>query len=56
MRITAKRLTSMLVPVIMGAVVEAVGLENGFYIIGGTAAAAALVVALWVARSPSFGR
>ena len=55
-RITANRLTSMLVPVIMGAVVEAVGLENGFYIIGGTAAAAALVVALWVARSPSFGR
>ena len=53
-RITANRITSMLVPVIMGAVVETVGLENGFYIIGGGAAAALLVVAVTVFRSPSF--
>ena len=53
-RITANRLTSMLVPVIMGAVVETVGLENGFYIIGGGAAAALLVVAVTVFRSSSF--
>ncbi len=55
-RITANRFTSMLVPVIMGAVVEAVGLENGFFIIGGVAVAATLMIALWVARSPAFGR
>ncbi len=55
-RITANRLTSMLVPMIMGAVVEAVGLENGFYIIGGVAAAATLMIAHRVARSPAFGR
>ena len=55
-RITANRFTSMLVPVIMGAVVEAVGLENGFFIVGGVAVAATLMIALWVARSPVFAR
>ncbi len=55
-RITANRVTSMLVPVIMGAVVEAVGIENGFYIIGAVAMAATCMIALWVARSPEFAR
>jgi len=55
LRITANRLTSMLVPVIMGAVVEAVGLEYAFYVMGAGAIALLAVVALVTARSEAFG-
>ena len=46
----------MLVPVVMGAVVEAVGLENGFYVMGGGAIALLAVVTVVTGRSQAFGR
>jgi MFS family permease len=36
LRITMNRLVQTLTPLLMGAVVEAIGLENGFYAIGGS--------------------
>jgi MFS family permease len=54
LRTTANRLSSMLVPVLMGAVVEVAGIEASFYIIGAFLIGMMGLVALHVKRSPSF--
>jgi len=54
LRITTNRLTSAVVPLIMGAVAQWFSLEGSFYIIGGIGLTGLAVVALWVQRSPSF--
>jgi MFS family permease len=56
LRITINRASSMVVPIIMGAVAEAVGLENSFFIIGGIGVLMLAFLAVWVARSPAFKR
>ncbi len=56
LRITINRLASMLVPIIMGAIAEAVGLANSFYIVGAVGVALLGLIAVWVARSPDFKR
>lgn len=48
LRITFNRFGSALVPVIMGAVAEAVGLENAFYIVGGTGVLLLCGLSVWV--------
>ncbi len=45
LRLTMGRTVAVIVPVVMGAVVELAGLENSFYIVGG----AILALLLWVA-------
>lgn len=54
LRTTANRMTSSTVPVIMGGVVEVVGLHNGFYVFGGFLLLALLPVMRHVARTPAF--
>jgi MFS family permease len=54
LRTTANRIASSTVPVLMGAVVEVVGLHNGFYVFGGVLLLALLPVARYVARTPAF--
>ncbi len=49
LRISFNRLGSLLVPIIMGAVAEIVGLEYAFYIIGGSGVLLIGVLAIWVA-------
>ena len=51
-RTTANRLVSFVVPVIMGAVVEVVGLETSFLVIGGVLMACAIGIAVYIRRSP----
>lgn len=55
-RTTANRLVSFAVPIIMGAVVEVVGLENSFFVIGGVLMALCGAVAAYVHRTPELGR
>ena len=52
LRTTANRLASILVPVIMGVVADAVGIEASFLIIGGSLIALCAVTALVVQRIP----
>lgn len=54
LRTTANRLSSMLIPVVMGAVVELVGIEASFYILGGVLIGLMGLVGLHVNRSPEF--
>ena len=54
LRITFNRLGGALVPVAMGAIAELVGLENAFYLMGGTGVIAIGLLAVWVARAPVF--
>lgn len=54
LRTTANRLSSLLVPIAMGGVVEAAGLEASFYIVGGALILLMGWVALHVSRSPGF--
>jgi MFS family permease len=56
MRTTANRLVSFAVPVIMGGVVELVGLENSFYVVGGVLIALCLAIAVYAERTPELGR
>jgi MFS family permease len=56
MRTTANRLVSFAVPVIMGGVVELVGLENSFYVVGGVLIALCVAIAVYVERTPELGR
>jgi predicted MFS family arabinose efflux permease len=51
LRTTANRLSSMLVPVVMGGVVEAFGIEASFYIIGAILIGLMGLVALHVSRT-----
>jgi MFS family permease len=54
LRTTANRLSSLLVPMVMGAVVEVAGIEASFYLVGGLLVALMGWVALHVKRSPDF--
>jgi len=54
LRITVNRANSALVPVLMGAAAEVVGLENSFYAVGGAGLALLALLALWVWRAPAF--
>jgi predicted MFS family arabinose efflux permease len=52
-RTTANRLVSFSVPVIMGGVVELVGLEASFLVIGGALMAFALAIAVHIRYGPN---
>ena len=54
LRITFNRLGGALVPVAMGAVAEAAGVEAAFYAVGAAGLAAIGLLALWTARAPAF--
>ena len=54
LRATANRLAMTFIPVIMGAVIEVVGLENAFLVIGGTLLVLLAIVSLIIRRSPSY--
>ena len=54
LRITVNRLTSMLIPLAMGAIAQWAGLEISFYVIGGFGLFGLTLVAVWMARSPAF--
>ena len=51
LRISFNRLGSALVPVIMGALAEAIGLEYAFYVIGATGLLLVCGLSIWVART-----
>jgi MFS family permease len=53
LRATANRLTSTILPIAMGAVVELAGLEASFLIIGGVLIALMALLAIHVKRSPA---
>lgn len=52
LRATANRLSSILAPVLMGAIAQAVGIETSFYVIGVLATVAMLATAVWMTRHP----
>ena len=54
LRITVNRLTSMLIPLAMGAIAQWAGLEISLYVIGGFGLFGLTLVAVWMARSPAF--
>lgn len=54
LRISFNRFGGALVPLIMGALAEVIGLENAFYVIGATGLVLLIPLALWVARTPAF--
>lgn len=56
LRITFNRLGGALVPIAMGAIAELAGLEAAFYAMGAIGIVAVAALAVWIARSPSFGR
>ncbi len=55
LRITFNRFGGALVPVAMGGIAEAAGLEAAFYLVGAAGIAAIGLLAVWVARTPAFG-
>lgn len=54
LRATANRLAMTFIPVIMGAVVEVVGLEGAFLVIGGILMVLMVIISLIIRRSPSY--
>ncbi|MCZ6812685.1 MAG: MFS transporter [Alphaproteobacteria bacterium] len=54
LRTTSNRLATVLVPLIMGIVADAVGIAYSFYLVGGTLIAGCLILALFVRRIPDF--
>ncbi len=54
LRTTSNRLSSVVVPFVMGFVADSVGIENSFYVCGGILIACCVVVALFVRRIPDF--
>lgn len=54
LRTTANRLSSMMIPPMMGYLVEAAGIEASFYILGGGLIALCAVVGLVIRRIPGF--
>jgi MFS family permease len=54
LRMTGNRLAATIIPVVMGIVVDAAGIENSFFIVGGTVIGLLLVMALLVHRSGAF--
>jgi len=56
LRITVNRLTSAVIPLIMGAIAQWMNLRLSFYVIGGIGLGGLALISLWMARSPSFRR
>ena len=54
LRITVNRLTSAIIPLIMGAIAQVFGLEISFYVIGGVGLMGLIFISIWMMRSPSF--
>ena len=54
LRTTANRLATMIVPVIMGAIADTIGLEESFIIVGGFLVLSCALVGLIVRRTPGF--
>ncbi|MDX1484702.1 MAG: MFS transporter [Alphaproteobacteria bacterium] len=54
LRTTSNRFATVIVPLVMGVVADAVGIEQSFYVIGGFLIACCGVVALFVRRIPDF--
>lgn len=52
LRATANRITSILAPVMMGAIAQVVGIEISFYILGTLATVAMWAIAVWMTRHP----
>lgn len=55
LRVTANHLVSIVVPVSMGALVETIGIEASFYIVGATALVLIAGTAIWARRAAIFG-
>lgn len=55
LRATANRLAMTVIPVVMGAVVEVVGIENAFLVIGAVLLALLLGLAVYVKRALALG-
>jgi MFS family permease len=55
LRNTVNRVVSMLVPLLMGVVVEFTGLENAFYVVGAVVLALIAWLAVWSERHPVLG-
>jgi MFS family permease len=55
LRITVNRLTSAIIPLIMGAIAQLFGLEFSFYVIGTIGLVGLFFTAIWMVRSPAFG-
>lgn len=56
LRTTANRLSSLVIPIAMGGVVEIAGIEASFYIVGGALVLLMGLVALHVRRAPGFSQ
>ena len=54
LRTTSNRFTTVIVPLIMGVVADAVGIAYSFYLVGGTLIACCGILALFVRRIPDF--
>ncbi len=54
LRITTNRLTTAIIPLMMGAIAQWSSLEASFYIVGGLGMAGLTATAVWVARSAAF--
>ena len=54
LRVTVNQLTSVIVPVVMGAVVEVAGIEASFYVVGVAALVMIVLSGLWARRRRAF--
>jgi len=56
LRGTANRVASILAPLAMGAIAEAVGLEASFYVVGGLVSLGMIAIAVYLIRRPDVAR
>jgi len=56
LRGTANRIASILSPLAMGAVAEAVGLERSFYVIGAIVSVVMIGIAIYLWRNPEIAK
>lgn len=56
LRITVNRLTSMVIPLIMGVIAQWVGLEISFYVIGAIGLGGLALTSVWMVRTRAFGK
>jgi MFS family permease len=54
LRTTSNRFATVIVPLVMGVVADAVGIAYSFYLVGGTLIACCFILALFVRRIPDF--
>jgi hypothetical protein len=54
LRITVNRLTSAVIPLLMGAVAQAFSLELSFYVVGALGLGGLALTTVWMVRSPAF--